>query len=252
MTIQLGPIQLGEIPRIAAIIERPFTAAELESVRRAGVTILEFRADNFPGGVTALKEYLASIDFTGFARLGTIRVDFPADTPLHPQTPAPFESRGAAFESLFPWLDAIDIEVESPEREQLIQLAHRSNRLVVLSSHDFTKTPAPARFEEIVAEAERLQADIVKLAVFAHSADDLRRVLTFTAECRFAGRVTIAMGEYGLLSRVAAPFFGSLVSYGFIDQPNAPGQLSASDLHAEFLRYHPAYRADFEARVRTA
>ncbi|MEQ9365025.1 MAG: type I 3-dehydroquinate dehydratase [Leptospirales bacterium] len=250
MTFNIGSISLGPVPRVAGIVARPLVTRELDDLRRSGVSILEFRADQFAGGPDALLQYLAATDFSGFARLGTIRVDYPADTPLRPATPPIFESRAAAFERLLPFVDAIDVEVESPERESLTRLAHDAGRLVFLSSHDFTKTPTAARFEEIVSEAENLKVDILKLAVFAHNPEDLQRLLAFTRDCPFARRVTIAMGEYGLLSRVAAPFFGSLISYGFIDEANAPGQLSVADLHAEFLRYHPAYRADFETRLR--
>ncbi|MCR9142551.1 MAG: type I 3-dehydroquinate dehydratase [bacterium] len=248
MTLQFGSIALGSIPRIAAIIERPLPEPELSRLRESGISILEFRADQFPGGIPALKSYLESTDFGGFARLATVRVDYPADTPLHPARVPAFESRTDAFETLLPLVDAVDVEVESPERAALVRQAREAQRLVVLSSHDFTKTPRPERFEEIVREAEALQVNILKLAVFARDPRDLQRVLAFTKDCRFPHLVTIAMGEYGLISRVAAPFFGSLISYGFIDQANAPGQLSAADLHAEFLRYHPAYRADFESR----
>ncbi len=247
--IQLGPVALN-VPRIAGIVERPLAPEELAGLRASGVSILEFRADAFVGGIDALLEYLAREDgLRNFGRLGTIRVDYPADAPLNTPEPTTFESRRIrAFATLLPLVDAIDVEVESPERDALTKLARDADRRVVLSSHDFTKTPSPERFAAIVAEAERLQPDILKLAVFAHSPADLQRVLEFTRECELPGLVTIAMGEYGLISRIAAPFFGSLISYGFLDQANAPGQLSAAELHAEFLRYHPDYRRDFEQR----
>ena len=251
MSFQLGPITLGTVPRIAGIVQRPVPQAELNDLYRAGVSILEFRADAFPGGPDALQSYLPTVDVSRFGLLGTIRVDFPPDAEIVANdTTAPGAApRVAAFTALLPLVDAIDVEVESPERVQLVALARQAGRGVVLSSHDFTKTPPLTRLQTIVAEANRLNVDVLKLAVFAHNQQDLLDLLQFTRDCRFPNRVMIAMGPWGLLSRVAAPFFGSLISYGFIDQPNAPGQLSVSELHAEFLRYHPDYRAEYETRL---
>ena len=51
------------------------------------------------------------------------------------------------------------------------------------------------------------------------------------------------MGPHGVASRVFFPLFGSLLTYGFVGQAGAPGQLSLADLHAELCRYSPAFVA---------
>ncbi|MBI3592233.1 MAG: type I 3-dehydroquinate dehydratase [Nitrospirae bacterium] len=48
--------------------------------------------------------------------------------------------------------------------------------------------------------------------------------------------ITIAMGEKGLPSRVFSPICGSLITYGYVNHPSAPGQLSASELMYIFRR----------------
>lgn len=254
--IHFGPISLGDVPRIAGIVERPYSADELAALQQNGVSILEFRADAFPGGTAAVARYIQDTPrCQEFGRLGTLRIDYPADAPIDPPGAGSThgsdhsEDRSEGFRELLPVVDAIDVEVESPERDSLVELARSADRRVVLSSHDFTKTPAPERFAAIVAEARRLEVDVLKLAVFAQSNADLLRVLEFNRTVDFGCCVTIAMGDHGLLSRIAAPFFGSPISYGFLQAANAPGQLSAADLHAEFLRYHPGYRAEFTGRT---
>ncbi|CAG0981854.1 partial 3-dehydroquinate dehydratase, partial [Methanosarcinales archaeon] len=40
----------------------------------------------------------------------------------------------------------------------------------------------------------------------------------------------IAMGEIGKHSRVMAPLYGSVMTYGYVDIPVAPGQLRVDEL----------------------
>ena len=82
-------------------------------------------------------------------------------------------------------------------------------------------------------------ADIIKIAVMARSTADVTRLLRFTEDCKVP-LVTIAMGPLGSVSRVIAPLFGSLFTYGFIHRPVAPGQLSVEKLIEERTLYFPA------------
>jgi len=49
--------------------------------------------------------------------------------------------------------------------------------------------------------------------------------------------------------RVELPARGSLFAYGYLDQPTAPGQLSAADTHARLLAASPAYAARKSVRA---
>ncbi|MCB1317677.1 MAG: type I 3-dehydroquinate dehydratase, partial [Leptospiraceae bacterium] len=84
----------------------------------------------------------------------------------------------------------------------------------------------------------------VKLATLARNRDDLFRLMDFT-RVRSRERsniIAISMGSIGLVSRVIASLYGSVMTYGFIYESNAPGQLSVQDLHRELLLYNPDYR----------
>ena len=41
---------------------------------------------------------------------------------------------------------------------------------------------------------------------------------------------TIAMGDLDRHSRVIAPIYGSVMTYGYVDAPTAPGQLRVDEL----------------------
>ena len=63
-------------------------------------------------------------------------------------------------------------------------------------------------------------------------------------EHRRQQRIVIAMGAHGVASRVFFPLLGSLITYGYLHQAVAPGQLSLADLTAELRRYSPEYAGD--------
>jgi 3-dehydroquinate dehydratase-1 len=49
------------------------------------------------------------------------------------------------------------------------------------------------------------------------------------------------MGDFGKISRVMAPVFGSLFTYGFLHSSVAPGQLPVAKLVEELALYYPGY-----------
>lgn len=240
---RLGPVQLGAIPRIAAIAARSLAESELAFLIESGATLLEIRADSFPGGPAEALEFArrlnASASRAHLGVIGTVR-----------ETEALARNRLGIFEQLAPLCDCLDAEFEADERADIAAIARRAGCKLMLSTHDFEKTPEASDLDRVIAEGERLAAQLIKIAVFARSTEDLARLLEYTRARAAHPLVTIAMSEVGLLSRIAAPFFGSLITYGFLDAPNAPGQLSAKQLHELLLLFHPEYRRDFEARAR--
>jgi 3-dehydroquinate dehydratase type I len=84
--------------------------------------------------------------------------------------------------------------------------------------------------DNIFLKGKSLGADIIKIAVVANNNDDLTRLVTFTLKHRSEGLITMAMGDIGLPSRVINPIFGSLITYGYVNKPSAPGQLSIREL----------------------
>jgi 3-dehydroquinate dehydratase-1 len=100
---------------------------------------------------------------------------------------------------------------------------------VIVSEHDFEKTPDIATLRSMAGRAVEQGADIVKIVTMARNADDAWRLVTFAATYE-APVVAFAMGEMGTFSRVRACEFGSLFTYGYISKAVAPGQLPAEEL----------------------
>ncbi len=83
-----------------------------------------------------------------------------------------------------------------------------------------------------IATEFRAGANVAKIAVMAHSNDDILKLLNVTHEASELGNIcTIAMGEAGKLTRVVAPLLGSCITYATAGKPTAPGQLSVQTVN---------------------
>jgi 3-dehydroquinate dehydratase I len=131
--------------------------------------------------------------------------------------------------------DLVDLEAASdPAALAMLRAACREAGVpLLLSAHDFGRTPP---VDEMVAVFERmaaLGADIAKLAVMPRSEADVAALLEATA---VAGRslaiplVSMSMGELGVRSRVIGHRHGSRITWGSGVAASAPGQLPLSVL----------------------
>lgn len=131
--------------------------------------------------------------------------------------------------SLIHLADAVDIELCAPERDAVVEKARTEGKTVIISTHDFQNTPEPDVMAGIINESFEAGADIAKLAVMPQTLQDVLNLLEVTLNS--SGEVcTIAMGNTGRHSRVVAPIYGSVMTYGYVDKPAAPGQLRVDEL----------------------
>ncbi|MTB65197.1 type I 3-dehydroquinate dehydratase [Streptococcus sp. zg-86] len=103
---------------------------------------------------------------------------------------------------------------------------------LVLSYHNFVETPE--NYMEIMSELTSLSPAVVKMAVMAHTEQDVLDVMNYTrgfktlnAEQAYA---TMSMGKLGMLSRIAGSITGSCWTFASLEEASAPGQISLSNL----------------------
>jgi 3-dehydroquinate dehydratase-1 len=131
--------------------------------------------------------------------------------------------------------DMIDIELNSSIRDEVVQKAKANKIGVIISHHDFDKTPWEGEMKAIVKEEMEAGADYVKIAFYAGKADDVLRLLSFTLNASKVTKIiSVSMGEKGKISRVASPVFGSAISYTSIGRETGPGQLSLAETKKVF------------------
>lgn len=140
--------------------------------------------------------------------------------------------------------DIVDVELFTGEREvaQLVEAVHQAGAKVIMSNHDFDKTPSE---DEIVARLVKMQeigADLPKMAVMPHSAADVLTLLSATNMMRekYADRpiITMSMAGTGVISRLAGEIFGSALTFGAAKKVSAPGQVPVDELRQVLALLH--------------
>lgn len=130
-------------------------------------------------------------------------------------------------------LSAIDIELQSDLVPILAERAAAQGKPVVISTHDFERTPDDDTIRRLIAEmAACSQHDnvIAKLALMANDQSDVDRLAAILAEEHPAPLCLIAMGDDWADTRVDFPAAGSALTYAYLDTPSAPGQLSCVEV----------------------
>jgi 3-dehydroquinate dehydratase-1 len=136
-----------------------------------------------------------------------------------------------AMQSGADYLD-IELEAETSYRDELLKEARKQGTEVIVSHHDFDRTPPATELRDIAEACSAAGADVIKIACRANTYEDNRVLM---AAYRYGKRmVVIGMGEMGRITRVAAPFLGAEFTFAAPDEglATAPGQLSRTDLQA--------------------
>ncbi len=139
------------------------------------------------------------------------------------------DNRIGTLVSLLPLADAVDIELCAEKRDIVVNKARSAGKQVIISTHDFMRTPGFDIMMGIIEESFEAGADIAKLAVMPDSLEDVLTLFDVTLHAKGAV-CTIAMGEKGRHSRVIAPIYGSVMTYGYVDRATAPGQLRVDEM----------------------
>ena len=151
--------------------------------------------------------------------------------------------RRTLFEAVLPHVDALDLELSSPLLADLAPVARAAGKLVIASAHDFDGTPPAAALDGLARDARDAGADLVKIATAVTSAGDLRRLARFTLDHAEQGVIVIGMGARGMCSRVFFPALGSRITYTFVGEPFAPGQLNLEATCRELRLFYPQLSA---------
>lgn len=133
-------------------------------------------------------------------------------------------------------VDMIDVELFTGVNEvkELIEAAHQHDVYVVMSNHDFDKTPAKEEIISRLCKMQELGADLPKIAVMPNNTKDVLTLLDATREMKeeYADRpiITMSMAGTGVISRLAGEIFGSALTFGAAKKASAPGQVPVAEL----------------------
>lgn len=201
-----------------------------EPSARRHADAVEFRMDLADEPLTALASYDGELPL-----IATNRADWEGGG-------APDENRldDLARAAEFEGVDAIDVELaalgEEKGRgngERAVQRASEEGAAVIVSAHDFERTPGADEMRETLLRATD-HGDVGKLAVTAADPGDVLALSSVTYDLASEGHrvATMAMGEAGRHSRAIAPIYGSRIGYAPVDPADAtaPGQYDLATL----------------------
>ena len=135
-------------------------------------------------------------------------------------------------------IDLIDVELFSKKEsiEQLIATANDNAVYVIMSNHDFEKTPSKEEILTRLCQMRDYGAHILKLAVMPRNAGDVLTLLdaTYTMKTEYADRplITMSMAGTGVISRLAGEVFGSDFTFAAGKDASAPGQIPVEELRS--------------------
>jgi 3-dehydroquinate dehydratase-1 len=125
------------------------------------------------------------------------------------------------------WANLIDIELRAELRELALQSVDKP---VIISYHDFQGTSTYEELKGILEDIINAGADVAKIAVTTKSLADNLAFLGLLLETTHP-TCMIGMSDVGRHLRAVAPLYGSVLTYGYLDEATAPGQMSVSQLH---------------------
>lgn len=141
-------------------------------------------------------------------------------------------------------VDLLDVELFAGDTvvDEVLNIAHQNHVKVIVSNHDFEKTPSKEEMISRLQKMEEMGADILKIAVMPKSSKDVLTLLSTTEEMHELTEkpvVTMSMSDIGVVSRVSGELFGSAITFGAAGKASAPGQIPAEELRnvLEILHY---------------
>jgi len=139
------------------------------------------------------------------------------------------EMLSIAVEAGASFLD-LELDVSDSYKNDLIEIARKNKCAIIVSYHNYEKTPFIRELEEIVSWCYNSGADIAKVACRVRSKADCARMLSlYNNEKKI---ISIGLGIEGRITRIIAPFMGAPFTYASISpgKKTGDGQMDVETL----------------------
>jgi 3-dehydroquinate dehydratase-1 len=239
-----GPAPLICIPLVAeeknALLDHAATVEPLQP------DLVEWRIDNYQG-VEDTADCLAVLDALRAAigdtpLIFTCRIE--AEGGMQPISQ---QTRRALIQAAIRsgGVDMVDIELINDE-SFIADIRHTAGRhgvKLILSYHDFRKTPDEAFIFDTLRRAQALGADVAKVAVMPTGYPDVLTLLKATLKARTEAvnipMAAMSMAREGVVTRMAGGLFGSDITFALGPASTAPGQIPIGDLRQAMALLYP-------------
>jgi len=228
-----GPLLVAVADRPAAIIN----TAEVDRSARA-FDLVEARVDLFAQqSLDGCAHDCARLEASGTPVILTIR-----SAAQGGRFDGPDAARLPAFTAAIAGGHAswVDIENDATIVSEVAQaIAARAGAQLIVSHHDFVRTPPLDALLAIVDRCHAISGALAKIATAVQGEEDRRTLLELLAR-RPERTCVIGMGASADL-RIELAARGSLLAYGYLERATAPGQMSAAETHARLLASSQSY-----------
>ncbi len=228
-SVVIGGLTLGNAPCMVATALADSADTMLEQVQRASsldADLIELRVDRLPSA----KDIGIVIEAAGCPHIVACR---------SPQFGGFFqgteEERISRLEAAVQaGATAVDVEYFAPQdlRSRVLSAAREHGVPVLVGYENMQCTPNREALTAGLREIKALSPDLIKLAVRAHSHEDLLTLLQVVIEARSFLDVpfaAIALGASGAPSRPMACILGASFTYCAMEQGSVPGQLTIQE-----------------------
>lgn len=131
--------------------------------------------------------------------------------------------------------DYVDVPLQMPEKlsKKIVQEVKKTTKIIV-SFHDFKKTPSPTALYQKALKMKKRGAHIVKIATYCKTRQDAINLILLAHQLQDAKipHIIIGMGPLGQLTRILTPTLGGAFMFAPLvkSKSTAPGQLTVREL----------------------
>ncbi|MBU3161175.1 type I 3-dehydroquinate dehydratase [Clostridium frigoris] len=247
--VKIKDVTIGDgIPKICVSMVGKTTSElieEAEFLKQLDIDVIEWRADFFKDvtNISKVKKALQAISTVVLEKPIIFTFRTAKEGGQKEVTTAYYVELNKAI-ALSKLAEVLDIELFNEEKDilELVNAAHNNGIFVIISNHDFERTPEKEEIISRLRKAQELGGDLPKIAVMPTCTKDVITLLDATRIMneKYANRpiITISMAGKGIISRLSGELFGSALTFAAAKKVSAPGQISAVELRKVITLLH--------------
>lgn len=128
----------------------------------------------------------------------------------------------------------VDLNIESPVKWIKQLVSQKKDSSLILSHHNFLRTPSVRILSRLTTRMFRLGADVVKIATIVRSIEDIAVLYKLAHSLNNSKKrhIIIGMGKMGQMTRIYSPLLQNEFMFAPLDgkQKTADGQLTKEEL----------------------
>lgn len=124
----------------------------------------------------------------------------------------------------------LDVEFNTLRKNKILHnYIMKTKTEVLVSWHDFKKTPSVSVLEKMLKQMQKFSKNI-KIVTNAKVHDDSSKILSLYNKSKKTNLIAFAMGNEGRMSRILCLYLGAPFTYVSLGKPVAPGQFSLDEV----------------------